>query len=64
MSRYRVPGRVVLATFLGEFLLIGICAYWYAGMAGLNKAAESPPSISIHLQFAPTAKPLGRSYKL
>ena len=64
MRQYRVSGKIVVATILGELLLIFLAAYWYAGTPGWRHGDEGPPSVTVHLQFVPTSHsaPLARSY--
>jgi hypothetical protein len=64
MWRYRVSAKTMAATVLGELLLIFIAAYIYAGTPGWLHGDEGIPSVTVHLQFAPTSHsaPLARSY--
>ena len=63
MRRSTVPAKAVLATLLGELVLIFLAAYWYAGAPGWGHSDEGRPSITVHLQFGPHPAPLGRSYR-
>jgi len=61
MRRYRVSGKTVIATILGELLVIFLVAYWYAGVPGWGHG-DGGPSVTVHLQFAPHPAPLARTY--
>jgi hypothetical protein len=62
MRGHRVSGKIVIATLLGELLLIFLAAYWYAGTPGWGHGDEGRPSVTVHFQFTPRAVPLTRSY--
>jgi hypothetical protein len=64
MWRYRISAKTMAATVFGELLLIFLAAYMYAGTPGWWHGDEGRPSVTVHLQFAPTSHPapLARSY--
>ena len=60
MRRCHVSGKTMLATLVGELLLIIIAAAWYGGVPNWEHGDEGPPSVTVHFQTAPV--PLARSH--